>query len=340
MRHVRPLRESEWDELAQMSQQEIGRVALRAQLILLSARGYTAPEIAEIQQISDVTVYKWMDRFDAEGPEGLFDRPRSGRPRKLDADAEAVLEETVSAPPTEQEYTFTYWTLPLLAHHLEQTLGLSLCCETIRTYLHRLGFRWRSPRWAVVREDSEAKERMWTIARTIWQADAETLVLIEDETILKTLPPLRRMWMRQGQQVRIPTPAQNDDVCLYGALALDSGEWMHAFYEKGTSEHTIAYLEQILDHYPQQQLLLIWDQASYHTSKMVTDWLSEQPRIDTLLLPKYAAELNPDESIWRQLKDRVAANLTRSLDAIKQAVDTFFEGLNSDQLIQMAGLSL
>lgn len=338
MRHVRPLRKREWQELERMSRQEVGRVALRAQMILLSARGYSVPEIATIQQTSDVTVYKWLDRFDAEGAEGLYDRERSGRLRKVDAKTEAVLEEAVSQPPTELDYNFSYWTLPLLASHLEEQLDKSLCHETIRSHLHRLGFRWRRPRWAVVREDPEAATRMWDIHQAVMGADEQTVILIEDETLLKTLPLLRRMWMRKGQQTRIPTPFQNDDVCLYGALELHRGEWVHAFYEKGKSEFTIAYLEHLLDQYPQQLILLIWDQARYHTSQLVTEWLANHDRIDTLLLPKYAPQLNPVEAIWRQLKDQVAANLTRSLSAIKDAADQFFQDLLPTDLLNMAGL--
>lgn len=44
---------------------------MRAQMTLLSARGYTTPTIADIHRIAKVTVYKWIDRFDEEGPSGL-----------------------------------------------------------------------------------------------------------------------------------------------------------------------------------------------------------------------------------------------------------------------------
>jgi transposase len=156
---------------------------------------------------------------------------------------------------------------------------------------------------------------------------------------LKTLPPLRRMWMRLGQQLRVPTPKQNDDVWLYGALDLHTGHCFHSFCDKGNSEATITYLEQVLAHHPEQSILLIWDQARYHTSRKVEAWLATQPRLTTMLLPKYAAELNPVESIWRQLKDQVAANLTRSLEAIQHACDWFFEQRSPADLLRMAGLA-
>lgn len=71
---------------------------------------------------------------------------------------------------------------------------------------------------------------------------------------------------------------------------------------------------------------------------MVNDWLEDHPRITTLLLPKYASDLNPVESIWRQLKDQVAANLTRSLDALKEACDRFFAQSMPSDLLTTAGL--
>jgi transposase len=226
----------------------------------------------------------------------------------------------------------------LLVEHLKRTVEANFCAETIRSLLHRLGFRWRRPRWAVMRDDPQKAERMWAIARAILSAATGTVVLIEDETIFRSLPPLRRMWMRLGQQVRIPTPFQNHDTCLYGALALDSGACVYAFHDKAKSENTIAYLEQLLAHYPDQPILLIWDQATFHTSQLVEAWLADQPRLTTMLLPKYAPDLNPIEDVWQVLKDRVAANLTRSIKAIQAACDRFFDEQRPVDLLRMAGL--
>jgi transposase len=268
----------------------------------------------------------------------LYDRPRSGRPPKVDEETEQAIEETMSEPPTEEGYHFTYWTVPLLTKHLQQMLDKTFCPETIRNALHALGFRWRRPRWAVMREDPEEAELMWAIWEAIVAVTADTLIFVEDETILKLLPPLRRMWMRKGQQVKVPTPDQNDDVCLYGVLELNSGETFRAYHDNGRSDYTIAYLEQLLDRYPQRPILLIWDQATYHTSEAVEEWLAEHPRITTMELPKYAPELNPVEHIWRQLKDRVAANLTRSLESIQDACDRFFQQHCPGEILTMAGL--
>jgi transposase len=338
MRQVRQPTEQEQEELHRMTQQEVGRVALRAQMILLSIRGFSAPEIAAIQDTSDVSVYKWFDRFDEDGPDALYDLPRSGRPPKVDEAVNETIEEVMSEPPTKQGYNFTFWNVPLLTAHLQDETEKKFCTETIRTALHALGFRWRRPRWAVEQEDPETAAIMKAICQAVLSASEDTLILIEDETILKMLPPLRQMWMRKGHQVRVPTPEENDDVYLYGVLELNSGDTFYAFHEKGRSEYTIRYLEQLQEKYPANPILLLWDQARYHTSQAVENWLAQQSQISVMLLPKYAAELNPIESIWRQLKKQVAANLTRSLEAIKKAIERFFREHQPIDLLKIAGL--
>lgn len=340
MRFVRDPSETEKEELERMTQQEVGRVAMRAHMILLSAEGYTVPEIVEIHDTTNVTVYKWFDRFDARGPEGLYDLPRSGRPPKADEEVEEEVEEAMSGPPTEQGYNCTVWTTALLQAHIEETLGVTVCDDTIRRTLHRLGYRWRRPRWAVEREDPQRTEIMAAIGRAIWNAEGKTVCFLQDETKFRTLPPLRRMWMKKGQQVHVPTPEQNERFYSYGALEVESGNWIDSLFDKANSDATISYLKDILSAYPDRPVLLIWDQAGYHTSKKVRQWVDQQPRLTVLFLPKYAPELNPVEQIWRVVKQRVAANLTRSGDAIKAAYRTFFKEESCQDLLQTAGLAI
>jgi len=63
-RFVRPPTDEEHRTLKQMKQQDVGRVAMRAHMILLSERGYTVPQITDLHDVRDDTVYKWFDRFD------------------------------------------------------------------------------------------------------------------------------------------------------------------------------------------------------------------------------------------------------------------------------------
>ena len=86
-RTVREPINGEREEPKRMKRQEVGRVAMRAHMVLLSARDYSPSEIADLHEVSHPTVYKWIDRFEEEGPEGLYDREREDRPPVLGKEA-------------------------------------------------------------------------------------------------------------------------------------------------------------------------------------------------------------------------------------------------------------
>lgn len=87
-RHPRQLKLTEEDlrtlEARTRSRTINNAAAIRARIILATYERRPAAEIAESLGLSPRRVYKWIWRFDKEGIKGLDERPRSGRPRKLD----------------------------------------------------------------------------------------------------------------------------------------------------------------------------------------------------------------------------------------------------------------
>src|SRR5262249_60343159 len=69
-------------ELHQLSRQAVGRVALRAQMVLLSGRGCPVPQIALIHACGEDVVRTWLHRSQRLGGAGRYDLPKSGRPPK------------------------------------------------------------------------------------------------------------------------------------------------------------------------------------------------------------------------------------------------------------------
>ena len=335
-RTVREPTDKEHTELKRMKRQEIGRVGVRAHIILLSSRGHTAPEIAEVHEVTHPMVYKWFDRFDEEGPAGLYDRDREGRPPKIDEEAEEELKRVLEAPPTEEGYERARWTTPALAEHLKRKLGTDVHPETVREALHRLEYSWKRPRRDLP-DDPDYEEHIAEIDRAIANVDPATTVLFEDETELKRFPPLRRAWMPRGEQRKVAVPKSNDKFALYGALNVLTGETYAEPYPKGRSDHTKSFLRQVLSRV-EGKVLLVWDRARWHTSGAVEELICEHDRLDVLLLPKRSPEDNPVEDLWRELKNVVAANLERSLEALKAACRTFFDNLSPKQALRTSGL--
>lgn len=266
---------------------------------------------------------------------------REGRPSKIDEEAEEEIKRAVEEPPTEEGYTASRWTAPRLARHLEKELGVEVHPETVRRALRRLQFRWKRPRRKLPPDPDYAEHvralHVRALVEAVATAGAETTILFEDETELRRFPPLRRMWMPVGKQWSVDVPESNDKFCLYGALDIETGRTIIEAHPKGTSEYTKAFLSQVLDAV-EGQVLLAWDRARWHTSQAVEKLISRHDRLATVLLPKRSPETNPVEDLWRQLKETVAANLERSLDALKEACRRFFDELAPEEALKMAGL--
>lgn len=337
-RTVREPTEEEHEELKRMKRQEVGRVATRAHIILLSNRGYSAPQISEIHDVTGPMVYKWLDRFDEEGPSGLYDRDREGRPPKIDEEVEQEIEQLLEENPAEKGENATRWTTDRIAEHLERELGVDVHPETVRDALNRLDYSWTRPKRKLPPVDPEAyRKRLEAIVEAVSRAGPDASVLVEDETTIKRFPPLRRQWQPVGEQRPVMVPTSNDDFTLYGTLDLTSGSTHARAYDKGRSDYTIQYLESLLEA-TTGEVLLIWDQAKWHTSKKVRKWLDKHDRIETHLLPVRSPDANPMEDLWRELKEQVAACLERSLDTLLESAKQYLANLSGKQALCTAGL--
>jgi transposase len=298
-------------ELHAVSRQAVGRVALRAQMVLLSGRGCPVPQIALIHACGADVVRTWLHRYRRRGVAGLYDRPKSGRP-PTDRLAGPIVDAQASQSPRCSGHLQATWSVGRLAAFLQRRFRLVLSRSSVRRYLHRMGWRWARPRLAPAtarHPDPEAPIKRAAIAAAWAQARAGVgHLLFLDESDLHLLPVVRAMWMK-GPRVRVPTPGQNARQAFFGALEAVGGRWHWADHDRKLAVHFVAFLDQVLAAYPTGPLWLVLDGAPIHTAKVVARWAAAHPRAQLLWLPKYAAhEANPVERIWGLLKGDVAAD--------------------------------
>ncbi len=96
--------------------QQPPEACLRAKIVLLSADGVGTNEIMRQTGTSKTCVWRWQERFMAEGFDGLLrDKTRPSRVAPLGTDvAERVVALTQTDPPAET----THWTALMMAHEI------------------------------------------------------------------------------------------------------------------------------------------------------------------------------------------------------------------------------
>src|SRR5712691_9607420 len=72
-------------ELRRLARRESGRVCQRVLMIANLLEGIEHEEAARLVGLSRSAAYEWHNRYEEEGIEGLRDRPRPGRPSRVDA---------------------------------------------------------------------------------------------------------------------------------------------------------------------------------------------------------------------------------------------------------------
>lgn len=93
------------------------RVITHARILLMADKGILNKNIAQALSITTMTVYAVRSRFQTDGLGCLYDRPRPGKPRKLDGKAEARLTAIACSEPPKGHLR---WTVRLLADRLVQ----------------------------------------------------------------------------------------------------------------------------------------------------------------------------------------------------------------------------
>jgi transposase len=120
--------------------------------VLLLAEGQAPAAVAHALHCSRASVCAWAAAWRRAGMAGLREGDHCGGKVRLDATAAAVLAERLGEDSQTRGYQATGWTVPLLRRELEQA-GCQVGDRTIRRGLHRLGYRWKRPRYVLGRPD-------------------------------------------------------------------------------------------------------------------------------------------------------------------------------------------
>lgn len=318
--------------------QWIGRPALRGVMVWLFYTGHDPQQIAALLDCCERTVSRWVQRFDAEGVEGLHDRPRPGAPRQADDAVAQHLERVLTPDPHGQTQR---WTVARLGQSVKERLHKTLSLSTVRRTLPTLRYRWRRPRWEANGEEPERDERLQKVEEALLQAEKGDVVLYEDESSFHLLPVLRCLWMKVGQQLRLPTfSGWNRYFAVFGAVRVDTGEGLFQVAGRKNAQTFIAFLEQVIQRYSGQTVWIILDNVRYHRAEAVVAWLGEHPEVHLVWLPRYDPQSNPIERVWNWLKTEVAGHRSyEDLKPLQDACERQLQLLTPERVLQLTSLA-
>jgi len=138
---------------------------------------------------------------------------------------------------------------------------------------------------------------------------------------------MMRVWHPCGQTPIIHVSPQRNCTHFYGALNLHTGQETVMRSPTMNGATTVLFLLMLLATYPKQPILLLWDRAPWHRSKLVKTFLHDNPQLEILWLPPAAPDLNPQEHVWKATREAVSHN--HAMPKLDQLADAFEAHLNT-----------
>jgi transposase len=295
-------------DLAQAIPQK--RIWRRLQAVILARQGWTAPTIARSLGCSLRSVKNWVAQYNRGGLEALRERPRPGRPRRLDPEHYPRLKERLEAPTRPEDGVCTLRGQDI-RRILGQEFGVAMSLQAVYDLLDRIGYSSLMPR--PQHEDSIAEVQAYFKEVVLDQIQAiaeeypekEVRVYFEDEARFGTQGTITRVWAPRGSRPR--AVRQNGRQWLYVLMAVCVATGAtSALIMPGLDIEVInRFLEQFSKELPGGvHAVLIWDGAGYHTGGE----LVVPGNVSLIQLPPYSPELNPVENLWHYLRSHHWSN--------------------------------
>ena len=221
--------------------------------------------------------------------------------------------------------------------------------KAITTCFTRLALAGRKLRRAILRpiESSFKKKEELTQWLETHRSEielGELIVLFQDECHLLWGDLCGYVWGKTNQRIEVPIVNERSKQTYYGVVNLATQHCFIQAYERGNSQNTIQFLDELLQQYPQSRIALLWDGASYHRSHELKAYLQsvngelspEQWRITCKRFAPNDPTQNPIEDIWLHGKRLIREwyHLCHSFDDVKG----FFQFATHDQFFHFPKL--
>jgi transposase len=130
-------------EALSRSRTDRARTVERARIIAALAGGMRVSAAARVLGVSRPNIYRWVARFDLQGPAGLHDMPRSGRPATYPPEQVAEVLAAALTDPTSLGLPFASWTPDRLRAYFNEQKAIPIRRSRIDEILLAEGLRWR-----------------------------------------------------------------------------------------------------------------------------------------------------------------------------------------------------
>jgi transposase len=150
--------------------------------------------------------------------------------------------------------------------------------------------------------------------------------MFQDEARFGRISDPKKCWAMDGIRPEIKVQTIREYVYVFGAISPKDGCHDSLILPYANTEAMSRFLEEVSRRHADERIIMFMDQAGWHKSKS----LRIPENIELAYLPPYSPELNPEEQIWDELREKYFGNkLFKTLEAV---MDTAVKGLRAMEM--------
>lgn len=298
----------------------------RARIVLLTAAGHGTAEIMRQTGKAKTVIWRWQERFGAEGVAGLWrDKTRPSRIAPLGAAvAERVVALTLSGPPG----AASHWTGAAMA----EATGISV--SSVQRIWRAHGLQPHRVRHFKLSNDPQFASKLRDIVGLYVNPPDHAIVLSLDEktqiqALDRTQPGLPMKKGRAGTMTH--DYKRHGTTTLFAALDVLEGKVIGQCMKRHRHQEFIRFLSTIEAKVPVKKAIhVVIDNYAAHKHPKVLAWLACHPRFVFHFTPTSASWLNAVEGLFAKLAKRsLNRGVFRSLEELKATIHRFLAETNA-----------
>ncbi len=297
MRYVQPLTESQRQTLENIRKYDPSpRARTRAHSILLSSRRVTIKEIVRIYQVDRDTIASWIKKWEHDGIESLYDKPRCGRPSKLTLEEKELAQQYIKEEPR---------CLKQVAERLSQKTAKRLSISSLKRLAKKARLRWKRVRKSLksLRDPeafSQCQRELEALQKQEEQGELNLYYL--DESGFTLDPYIPYAWQESGSVIELPA-SKGGRINVLGLMNRKNDIHPYIFEQSINTSVVVACLNDFCKKI-KKKTVVVMDNSSIHRSEEFEEYIARWKKkglIIKYLIP-YAPEINLIEILWRHMK--------------------------------------
>ncbi|MDE3213908.1 MAG: IS630 family transposase [Bacteroidota bacterium] len=297
-------------------------------------------EVIKTFGLHRANIYKWLAAYDAYGFDGLKSTKAKGPTPKLTEKQKKQLTGMLLKNPLQLQFEYALWTIDMITELISRKFSVNYSKVQVGRLMKKLGLSRQRPLERAIQQDPQKVQDWLNKAYPAIRKEAKKgkrEIYFSDEAGFHATAQYGSTWAKRGETPIIKTSGKREKVNVISAIN-NKGKLRFMLYETGfNSDIFLQFLKRLL-HNQKAPVTLIVDGHKSHFTKPVKEFVSAtKGRLKIYQLPPYSPELNPDELVWNNAKQKVAkAKHTPSKKTFKEKVKSVMDEIKQNTILTKA----